>query len=183
MISTLVPILKGSNQQTKLLSQTWSCHRKKKIGHLTKPTNVVLFSSLPMAVDCRWRSLLHELTQATMMTGRRSFFWSWGYVVFFFTLTFWRSSFWDRNSSSCIFGFSGWWWSQLCFLCVYFFKIFHLYLRKGFNLTTDWYFSIGWLNHRLVGPSLDVTVGFDDWLFGSRVCNPLRPTRGLPIVC
>ena len=72
--------------------------------------------------------------------------------------------------------------STVLFMCL-FFKIFRLYLRKGFNLTTDWYFSIGWLNHRLVGPSLDVTVGFDDWLFGSRVCNPLRPTRGLPIVC
>lgn len=60
------------------------CYRKKTFGHLTKPTNVVLFSSLPMAVDCRWRSLLHELTQATMTIGPTVVFWSWGLRFFFF---------------------------------------------------------------------------------------------------
>lgn len=145
------PNFEGVQSTNKLLSQTLSCHRKKAFGHLTKPTNVVLFSSLPMAVDCRWRSLLHELTQATT-TGRRSW-WSWGYVVlFFFTWHFGEGFFWDRNSSSCIFGFSGWWWSQLFFLLYVFFI-----------------FTSTWLNHQLVGPTLDVTVGFDDWLFGSRL--------------
>ena len=63
------PNFEGVQSTNKLLSQTLSCHRKKAFGHLTKPTNVVLFSSLPMAVDCRWRSLLHELTQATKTIG------------------------------------------------------------------------------------------------------------------
>lgn len=145
------------------------CYRKKTFGHLTKPTNVVLFSSLPMAVDCRWRSLLHELTQATMTTGRRSFFGVGGYVVLFlfFTWHFGEGFFWGRNSSSCIFGFSGWWWSQLCFLCVFF--IFTSTWGKDSIWRLTDIFSIGWLNHQLVGPSLDVTVGFDDWLFGSRL--------------
>ena len=145
------------------------CYRKKTFGHLTKPTNVVLFSSLPMAVDCRWRSLLHELTQATMTTGRRSFFGVGGYVVLFlfFTWHFGEGFFWDRNSSSCIFGFSGWWWSQLCFLCLFF--NFPPLLKERIQFD-DWLIFFNWVAQPSASwRSLDVTVRFDDWLFGSRL--------------
>ena len=43
-----------------------------------------------MAVDCRWRSLLHELTQATMTIGPTVVFWSWGlryfFIIFYFDI-------------------------------------------------------------------------------------------------